>query len=289
MIRVLSLVENTAPKAELLGEHGLAMWIEIGDRRVLFDTGQGLALLHNARALNVPLERADAIVLSHGHYDHTGGLAAALDRAPAARLYAHPEAFIPRFACAPDGVARDIGIREADRNAAQGGTLEIVETMRPTEVASGLFATGPVPRETEYEQTGGPFFLDRDCRRPDPLNDDQALFFDTAEGTVVLLGCAHAGVVNTLTHVRRLTGGKPIRAVIGGMHLGNASEDRLDKTVAAFDKMNIHCLRPAHCTGAKAVARMRQAFPDRCDTWSVGTELAFSDAKRIHIATTAFS
>jgi len=278
MIRILSLVENTAGAPGLLGEHGLAMWIEIGGKNVLFDTGQGGALLPNAQQLGVPLERTNAIVLSHGHYDHTGGLAAALERTRKPTLYAHPDAFEAKFACDPGGARRDIGIAEADRNAARERTSEVIATKGPVEIVPGLFATGPVPRETEYEKTSGPFFLDPECRRPDPMNDDQALFFDTNEGTVVLLGCAHAGVVNTLVHVQRLAGGKPIREVIGGMHLGNASQERLDRTVEAFREMDIQCLRPAHCTGAHAVARIRDAFPDRCESWPVGTRTNFAGA-----------
>jgi len=278
MIRVLSLVENTAGAPSLVGEHGLAMWIEIEDTHVLFDTGQGGALLPNARELAVPLERTDAIVLSHGHYDHTGGLAAALERTRKPTLYAHPEAFEPKFACDPGGAARYIGIAEADKNAAREKTAQIVATTGPTKIVPGLFATGPVPRETDYEETSGPFFLDSECRRADLMNDDQALFFDTSEGTVVLLGCAHAGVVNTLAYVQRLTGGKPIREVIGGMHLVNASEERLDRTIEAFREMDIQTLRPAHCTGARAVARIRDAFPDRYEMWQVGTRTSFADA-----------
>ncbi len=279
MIRVLSLVENTADKAGLLGEHGLAMWIEIGDRRVLFDTGQGLALLHNAQELGVELERTDAIVLSHGHYDHTGGLAAALGHAKGAKVYAHPEAFRPRFARDPNGKSRAVGIREADKAAAYNSPVEIIETTQPTQVLKGLFATGAIPRKTEYEHTSGPLFLGEDFRHPDPLTDDQALFIESDQGVVVLLGCAHAGAVNTLEYVKRLTGGKPIHAVIGGMHLRNASQERIDKTLSAIGQMNIHCLRPAHCTGMHAVTETWRRFPDRCETWSVGAEMDFPDGQ----------
>ena len=275
MVRILSLVENTVNKAGLLGEHGLAMWIDTGGCRVLFDTGQGMALQPNARALQVPLERADAVVLSHGHYDHTGGLAQALGRAHMAKVYAHPDVFRPRFGRGPAGRPRQIGMGEADRAAVRSSGTELIETTQPTEVVPGLFATGPVPRTEANERTSGPFFLDSGCRRPDPLMDDQAVFLDAADGLIVLLGCAHAGVVNTLSYVRQLTNGKSIQAVIGGMHLRGASKLRIEATLEAIQQMGVAQLRPAHCTGMRATARACLAFPEPFGTWSVGETADF--------------
>ena len=157
--------------------------------------------------------------------------------------------------------------------------MKVIETTQPTEIVRGLFATGPVPRKADCEQTSGPFFLDRACRQPDPLADDQALFFDTAPGIVALLGCAHAGVVNTLSYVQHLTNGRPIYAVIGGMHLRNASQERIESTLSAIEQMNIRCLRPAHCTGTRAVMEMWHRFPGRCDAWSVGAKMDFRDGE----------
>jgi len=255
----------------LLGEHGLAMWVEIGAHRVLFDTGQGLVPLHNAKQLGIRLEKAEAVVLSHGHYDHTGGLSVALDRARNAKVYAHPEVFRPRFVRDSDGTTRKVGMREADRDAAQKRAPDIIETTRPTEVLEGLCVTGLIPRTTEYERTSGPFFLDNACREPDALNDDQALFFESEKGTVVLLGCAHAGVVNTLEYVRRLTNGNPIHAVIGGMHLASASEDRVRQTCVALRELGVRRVGPCHCTGLAATATLWQDFREGLINAYVGT------------------
>jgi 7,8-dihydropterin-6-yl-methyl-4-(beta-D-ribofuranosyl)aminobenzene 5'-phosphate synthase len=154
-------------------------------------------------------------------------------------------------------------------------TQSVSWTQSPTEVAGGIFVTGEIPRRNDFEDTGGRFFLDAACTRPDPLVDDQALFFDTREGLVVVVGCGHAGVVNTLEYIQRIAGDRPIRAVIGGFHLLNANAERLDRTLDAFRRWNIQQISPGHCTGPAAVARLWAAFPERCAPCAVGTNLIF--------------
>jgi 7,8-dihydropterin-6-yl-methyl-4-(beta-D-ribofuranosyl)aminobenzene 5'-phosphate synthase len=142
-------------------------------------------------------------------------------------------------------------------------------------VLNGLTVTGTVPRNTDFEDTGGPFFLDAACTRPDPLVDDQAVFFESREGLVVLLGCAHSGVVNTLHYISELTGGKPIHAVLGGMHLVQASPQRLERTIESLRTWHTPLLAPGHCTGMAATAALWNAFPGRCATCHVGTRFEF--------------
>jgi 7,8-dihydropterin-6-yl-methyl-4-(beta-D-ribofuranosyl)aminobenzene 5'-phosphate synthase len=136
-------------------------------------------------------------------------------------------------------------------------------------------ATGPVPRVTDFEDTGGPFFLDAACQVPDPLLDDQALYFESPKGTVVLLGCAHSGVINTLRYIRQLTGGRPVHAVMGGMHLVSASEQRLNRTIHELREMGIRHLGPAHCTGRTATTALWTSLPEQCFSWHVGTRVMF--------------
>jgi len=269
--RITVLVDDCVRGRGLLGEHGLAFWVEVSGWRLLFDTGQGMALAHNAILLGIRLESANAVVLSHGHYDHTGGLGHVLEVAPQAKLYVHPAALEPKYARADDGAIKKAGMPSAVGRAVEARPDSLTPVKQPTEVVEGVFVTGEIPRRTEYENTGGAFFTDRDGQRADSLLDDQAVFIDSRRGTIVLLGCAHAGVINTLQYVRDLTGGKPIRAVIGGMHLITASRDRMEQTVDSLRRMGVERLVPGHCTGTAATAELRSAFPGMCDSCDVGT------------------
>jgi len=268
--RITVLAENTAGGRGLLGEHGLSFWIELGGKRILFDTGQGHVLLRNARRLGIRLDRIDAVALSHGHYDHTGGLGDVLRNSRATTVYAHPAAFEAKYARNPDGGAHDVGMPGLDEERVRD-MAELVLVERPTEVCGGLYLTGPVQRTTDFEDTGGAFFKDQACTEPDSLVDDQAAFIETQVGTVVVLGCAHAGVINTLRYVQTLTGNRPIHTVIGGMHLLKAGPERMDKTVTELRRLDVRRLLPCHCTGFAAMARLWQEFPGRCAACPVGT------------------
>jgi len=270
--RVTVLVENTARGSRLLAEHGLALWVELGHRRVLFDAGQTGILRHNATLLGIDVASVDAVVLSHGHYDHTGGLDAVLNRITGAQVFAHPDAFGDKYARNANGIGREIGmplrIREEVRRS-----VDIKETREPTEVCEGFCVTGPIPRCSDFEDTGGPFFQDALCSQPDALTDDQAGFVETSDGTIVILGCAHAGIVNTLRYVSELLPRSPIHTVIGGTHLVTANDTRIQKTVEALREFDVQRLAPLHCTGFPAAARLWKAFPKAVSACYVGCSI----------------
>jgi 7,8-dihydropterin-6-yl-methyl-4-(beta-D-ribofuranosyl)aminobenzene 5'-phosphate synthase len=274
-VRITVLVENTAQGAGMLAEHGLAYWIQWDGQQVLFDTGQGGVLVGNAYKLGIPFRQADALVLSHGHYDHTGGLAEALRTRRPMAVYLHPSALEAKYARNKDGTSREIGMPFLARQALDEHGHNLVHTEAPTSVLDGLTVTGRVPRATDFEDTGGPFFLDAACSKPDPLADDQSVFFETKEGIVVLLGCAHSGVINTLRYIASLSGGKPIRAVIGGMHLINVSPERIAGTTEELQRLGVRLLAPCHCTGMAATVALWNAFPGRCVVCHVGTTFEF--------------
>lgn len=278
-LRITTLVEDTVSDSSLLAEHGLSFWIEYGDKRILFDTGQSNILVRNAKTLGINLTEVDAIVISHGHYDHTGGLSYILDIAPKATVYLHPEAIETKFSQKTLRI-NSIGMPYSARRAVQ--KHHVIWTATPAQIFPGMSVTGQVSRMNSFEDVGGAFFVDENCRIPDELLDDQALFIESAKGLVVVLGCAHSGVINALEYIRNLTNRNEMYAVIGGMHLLRASEERLERTIAAFRKYDVQRIGMAHCTGADAVQRFSDTFEERCFTCSAGTKISF-EKSQIHL------
>ncbi|MBI9019245.1 MAG: MBL fold metallo-hydrolase [Phycisphaerae bacterium] len=269
-MRIIILVENTASEPDLLAEHGLSFWIEYNGKHILFDTGQSDILINNAKVLGVDLSKTDSIVLSHGHYDHTGGLAAVLDVAKNAKIYLHPDALKQRFSKKDFG-AKPNGIFESSVKAIQN--REVIWTKGPTQIFPGITVTGQVPRINDFEDVGGAFYTDKEFQTPDELLDDQTLFIETVKGLVVVLGCAHAGVVNILNYISKLSGKKSVYTVLGGMHLLQASTNRIEQTRIALRDFGLEKIGPAHCTGEKAIEKIISAFPDQYFTCKAGTNI----------------
>jgi len=276
-VAVTVLSNNTVQRRGLLAEHGLSFLIEADEHRVLFDTGQQGIVIHNARALGLSLNDLDAVILSHGHYDHVGGLRPLMEHTQLPRLYAHPFAFCTRYLCPKNDAARDVGPDPTIQKLLAEDDDGFQPINQPTVLLDSVGLSGPIPRRTDYEDAGGAFFLDPACTEPDTIPDDLAVYVRTPRGLIVLLGCAHAGVVNTLDHIRRLSAQEPIHAVLGGMHLLNASEQRLAATIDALRRMDIQQIAPAHCTGWQATLRLSEVFGPRCLPCPVGTRFVFGD------------
>lgn len=277
MISLTLLAENTARGTGVIGEHGLSYWLDTGANRVLFDTGQGTALFHNAPRLRIDLSRADAIILSHGHYDHTGGLEAVLALAPDAPLFLHPGATHAKFIASKAGKGRRISTDFMEEQRFRTSWRKVVAQREPSEVVPGVWMTGEIPRENTFEDTGGPFFLDEALQHPDLLLDDQSLYIKTNAGLLVILGCAHSGVINTLRHIQKLSGETRIHTIIGGLHLESASPERMDKTIAALKSFAPVQLGFCHCTGLTATVRLWNEFPGRCFHAHAGLQLDFEE------------
>ncbi len=275
-ISITVLVENTVSRQGLKAEHGLSFWIETEDGKVLWDTGQTVLLVNNAQKLGIPLHSTNHIVLSHGHYDHTGGLLEVLKLAPHARVYGHPEIFIERFSRhekVPISI-ETISIPFV-KHIIEKRCDSLVLRADPVEILPGISTTGEIPRKTDFEDTGGDFFFDVECTKRDPTIDDQALYIESSQGIVVILGCAHSGVVNTLNYISKLTRQENIFAVFGGMHLHRASKERIVATADAFVRYDVQIIGPCHCTGLKAITYLRSQFTDRFVECSTGSRFTF--------------
>ena len=177
-LRITVLAENTVRGAKLLAEHGLAFWIEADGHRILFDTGQGKVLRHNARQLEIPLHAVQTVVISHGHFDHTGGLKELLEAGAEPDLYLHPAALQRKYHREKTPPHRDIGIPHEDEQALRRREALLTLTPAPRELIGGVHVTGEIPRRNRFEDTGGPFYCDPSCTTADPLLDDQALYID---------------------------------------------------------------------------------------------------------------
>ena len=258
-LKITILVDNNAGNG-LSSEHGLSLWIEAGERSILLDTGQGGALSPNAERLGIDLSRTDALVLSHGHYDHTGGVSRVLRIASETEVCCHPSAVVPRYGTNA-GQPKPLGMQcEAmwALNCLTSTRMHWIQEGR--ELFPGVGLTGYIHRTTAYEDTGGAFFLDPELSRPDFIDDDMALWIRTPEGVVVCVGCCHAGLINTLNQALLQSGALRLRAVIGGFHLLNADDSRIESTVKALLALSPELIVPCHCTGSRAVEVLENAF-----------------------------
>ena len=275
-LQITTLSENTAVLGNFLGEWGLSILVETEGLNILFDTGQSISASHNADLLGIELSQIDRIVLSHGHYDHTGGLKQILRRIGkrGIEIIAHPDVWAVKYGRREGQEDRYIGIPFHRQTLESLGAHFNLST-EPMRISDSIMTTGEIPMVTDYEKIE-PYLQVKEGKRfkPDKLLDDQALIIKTEPGLVVILGCAHRGVINTLYHAQRLTGVKTIDTVLGGCHLKDASEERVWLTIAALKELGVKRLGVSHCTGLAASAIMAQEFGDRFFFNNAGTVIS---------------
>lgn len=272
--RITVLCENTVGAISgTLGEHGFSALIEpAGAAPLLFDTGQGLTLLHNAARMKKDLSSIQAVIISHGHYDHAGGLLPLLKEIGPRPVYGHPGIFRPRYRLKDTGESYPIGMPvERDELETAGAGFELSDQFR--QIAPEIYLSGQVPRVTAFETGDRGLYCDCAGQESDSTPDDQSLVLDTQKGLVVVLGCCHAGLVNTLEHIAQMTGRRDIYAVIGGTHLGFCGQDQTEKTIAVLRKLAVKKLAVAHCTGFAASARLSREMPQEFQLAMVGYTL----------------
>ena len=259
---------------DVLGEHGFACFVETDTGNYLFDTGQGYTITQNALTLKKDLHSIEAIMISHGHYDHTGGLPAVLKQKGPVDVLGHKEMFAQRI-WSKDGVTRDIGIPfRRSYLESLGARFKLGTEM--VEVGPGIYLTGEIPRQSSFEQGDAAMTLitgNGDKIQPDPLLDDLSMLVDTDQGLVIVLGCAHAGMINIINYAIDQLQTDRIFAVIGGTHLGFSTDQQFEETLKVIDNYNIQHIGVSHCTGLEKASLLHARLGKRFFFGTVGAVL----------------
>ena len=260
-LKMITLIENMPDDENKLAfEHGFSVFLEVNGKQILFDTGQSGAFVKNADALGVKLSEVDAVILSHGHYDHTGGVPALLpllkQETP---IYVGKEFFFPKYKRLEDDVWKYNGNPFAPELLSDSVQLYYVED-DVSQLYESVFLFKNFIRKTAYEEVNSKFFIKTEKGyEPDLFADEIALGIVTPKGLVLVAGCSHVGIVNMLEHVKKHTG-LPVTAVLGGTHLVEAREERLAKTVEAMKAHGIETVAVSHCTGEMGMEILKKEF-----------------------------
>jgi 7,8-dihydropterin-6-yl-methyl-4-(beta-D-ribofuranosyl)aminobenzene 5'-phosphate synthase len=279
-VDITVVVEDTVHESRMRAEHGLSLHIDAGGYKVLFDTGASALFLGNAKNLGLHLNELDALVLSHNHYDHTGGVEFLLDLySGAPPIYAHPKTFAQSYA-KPKSGGQEPSLQAAARKIGfpyplglvglQNRGVELTMNREPLQIHKDLWLSGEVERSCPFEEVGKSFFLDPELTQLDDVIDDQALVCNTESGLIVISGCCHSGVINTLDAVTALFPSVPLWAVVGGFHLLHADAKRIKRSVEYLKALDPKRVIAGHCTGFDALCSLRRAFAERFSVLSVG-------------------
>jgi 7,8-dihydropterin-6-yl-methyl-4-(beta-D-ribofuranosyl)aminobenzene 5'-phosphate synthase len=246
-MRISVLSENNAGSFTR-AEHGLSYFVETDGKRILFDTGQSNLFLENARIMNIDILNIDAVVLSHGHFDHGNGLGCL----PGGVLIAHPDCFIKRYRKSDHSY---IGLKYTRKELAQ--KFNLILSTGPYKISERIYFLGGIPRFTDFESQSTKFVSEEGS--PDYVIDDSALAIVLPHGLFIITGCGHAGIVNTLEYARKITGIDTLSGIMGGFHLKEAGI-QLNETIGYLRKNDVKHILPSHCTDLPALSSFYVSF-----------------------------
>ena len=273
--RLTILCENSVGVPfDVLGEHGFSCFVETDSGNYLFDTGQGYTITRNSLTLKKDLSSIEAIMISHGHYDHTGGLPAVLKQKGPVDVYGHNDMFARRI-WSKEGITRDIGIPfRRSYLESLGAQFKLGSDL--VEIGPGIYLTGEIPRESSFEKGDDAMTLIAENGQevhPDPLHDDLSMLVKTDKGIIIVLGCAHAGMINIINYAIDKLQTDQIFAVIGGTHLGFATDEQFEETLKVVDSYNIAHIGVSHCTGLEKASMLHARLGERFFFGTVGAVL----------------
>ncbi|MFH1135381.1 MAG: MBL fold metallo-hydrolase [Pseudomonadota bacterium] len=280
-VEVAIVVDNFCDRSGFKAEHGLSLLFDFrvdGERhRILLDAGQTEGVfMGNLKALSWDSPNPRAVVISHGHYDHTGGLLPFLNALPRpVPVVIHPEAWGPRLMIKP--FLRNVGMRFSASDVSGTGSW-VIPASGPIPICPGVHTSGTIPRR-EPTEAHTPFSrIVNGALVEDPIMDDTALVFDLGEkGVIVATGCCHAGVVNTVTQALKLTGRQKLKALIGGLHLSDVGPERLARTVAFLKEKNVERVIPLHCTGRREIYALLELLGDKVRLGGAGDVIVLAE------------
>ncbi len=272
---VIRIVVDNRAAHGFVAEHGFSLWIEADQRTILFDTGNKDALSANLQKLGLDLSALSDLVLSHGHYDHAGGVETVLTIRRDIQVYLHQAAMQPRYV-RENGGSRPVRMPTGSMQALWELEDDSIHWLtHPLKITDRIGLSGPIPRYTAYEDSGGSFYYDPEGERPDPIEDDNALWLNSRDGLVICVGCSHAGIINTIEAVMAVSGESRVHTVIGGLHLLHASPGRLEETARRLEQLDIKRVVACHCTGDEAFTFLQQQLSCELTRGYAGLSLSF--------------